>query len=186
MKKLALAGALALSSTLALAGGHAKEVKLGVVLGFTGPAESLAESMARGAELAMKEVSESGLLLDNANVSHVRADSTCTDAAAAAAAAERVVSSDKVDAIIGALCSGATISILQNVAMPKGVLLFSPSATSPALSTLEDNDLFFRVSPSDARQGQIIAELLQEKGFESIAMTYTNNDYGKGLASPLP
>ena len=186
MKKLALAGALALSSTLALAGGHAKEVKLGVVLGFTGPAESLAESMARGAELAMKEVSESGLLLDNATVSHVRADSTCTDAAAAAAAAERVVSSDKVDAIIGALCSGATISILQNVAMPKGVLLFSPSATSPALSTLEDNDLFFRVSPSDARQGQIIAELLQEKGFESIAMTYTNNDYGKGLASPLP
>jgi len=141
--------------------------------------------MARGAELAMKEVSESGLLLDNATVSHVRADSTCTDASAAAAAAERVVSSDKVDAIIGALCSGATISILQNVAMPKGVLLFSPSATSPALSTLEDNDLFFRVSPSDARQGQIIAELLQEKDFESIAMTYTNNDYGKGLADTI-
>jgi branched-chain amino acid transport system substrate-binding protein len=57
-----------------LAGGHAKSVKLGVVLGFTGPAESLAESMARGAELAMKEVSASKLLLDSATVSHVRAD----------------------------------------------------------------------------------------------------------------
>ena len=57
--------------------------------------------------------------------------------------------------------------------------MFSPSATSPALSTLEDNDLFFRTSPSDARQGQVIAELLQEKGIKSIAMTYTNNDYGK-------
>jgi branched-chain amino acid transport system substrate-binding protein len=90
-----------------------------------------------------------------------------------------------VDAIIGALCSGATISILQNVAMPKGVLLFSPSATSPALSTLEDNDLFFRASPSDARQGQVISEVLQEKGIKSIAMTYTNNDYGKGLADSI-
>ncbi len=161
------------------------EVKLAVVLGFTGPAESLAESMARGAELAMKEVSASQLLLGGSSVSNVRADSTCVDASAAAAAAERVISADKVDAIIGALCSGATISILQNVAMPKGVMMFSPSATSPALSTLEDNDLFFRTSPSDARQGQVIAELLQEKGIKSIAMTYTNNDYGKGLADAI-
>jgi len=64
-------------------------------------------------------------------------------------------------------------------------LLFSPSATSPALSTLEDNDLFFRASPSDARQGQVISEVLQEKGIRSIAMTYTNNDYGKGLADSI-
>ena len=161
------------------------EVKLAVVLGFTGPAESLAESMARGAELAIKEVSASQLLLGGSSVSNVRADSTCVDASAAAAAAERVIAADKVDAIIGALCSGATISILQNVAMPKGVMLFSPSATSPALSTLEDNDLFFRASPSDARQGQVIAELLQEKGIKTIAMTYTNNDYGKGLADAI-
>ena len=69
--------------------------------------------------------------------------------------------------------------------MPKGVMMFSPSATSPALSTLEDNDLFFRTSPSDARQGQVIAELLQEKGIKSIAMTYTSNDYGKGLADAI-
>lgn len=160
-------------------------VKLAVVLGFTGPAESLAESMARGAELAIKEVSETGLLLDGKAVSNVRADSTCVDASAAQAAAERVISSDKVDAIIGALCSGATISILQNVAMPKGIMLFSPSATSPALSTLEDNDLFFRTSPSDARQGQIISEVLQEQSIKTIAMTYTNNDYGKGLADSI-
>ena len=102
------------------------------------------------------------------------------DAAAAASAAERLIASEKVDAIVGALCSGATISILQNVAMPNGVVLFSPSATSPALSTLEDNGYFFRSSPSDARQGQVIAEILVEKGYKSIAMTYTNKDYGKG------
>ena len=186
MKKLALAvTAACMASSMAFAGGHAKTVKLGIVLGFTGAAESLAEPMARGAELAIKEVNASGMLLDNAKVDTVRADSTCTDAAAATAAAERVVSSDGVDAIIGALCSGATIAILQNVGMPNGKVIFSPSATSPALSTLEDNGLFFRVSPSDARQGQVIAELLAEKGYRSIAMTYTNNDYGKGLADSI-
>lgn len=34
--------------------------------------------MADGAELAMKEASDSGLLLDSATVSSVRGDSTCT------------------------------------------------------------------------------------------------------------
>lgn len=186
MKKLAYAmTAACFASTMAFAGGHAKTVKIGIALGFTGPAESLAEPMARGAELAIKEVNASGALLDNATIDIVRADSTCVDASAAAAAAERLVSSERVDSIIGGLCSGATISMLQNVAMPKGVVLFSPSATSPALSTLEDNGFFFRASPSDARQGQVIAEILMEKGHKSIAMTYTNNDYGKGLADSI-
>lgn len=186
MKKLALAVAAAsMVSGAAFAGGHSNEVKLGIALGFTGPAESLAASMAAGAELAIKEVSDSGMLLGGSTVSVARADSTCVDAAAAASAAERLIASEKVDAIIGALCSGATISILQNVAMPNGMVLFSPSATSPALSTLEDNGYFFRASPSDARQGQVIAEILVEKGYKSIAMSYTNNDYGKGLADSI-
>ncbi|NRP95791.1 Leucine-, isoleucine-, valine-, threonine-, and alanine-binding protein precursor [Marinobacterium sp. xm-g-59] len=187
MKKLALAVAAAsMIAGAAQAGSHMpSEVRLGVALGFTGPAESLAADMAAGAEMAMKEVADSGKLLGGAKVTPVRADSTCVDASAAAAAAERLISAEKVDAIVGALCSGATISILQNVAMPNGVLLFSPSATSPALSTLEDNGYFFRASPSDARQGQVIAEMLQEKGYKSIAMTYTNNDYGKGLADSI-
>ena len=63
--------------------------------------------------------------------------------------------------------------------------MISPSATSPALTTIEDNGLFFRTSPSAARQGQVIAQLLGEKGVKSIALTYTNNDYGKGLADSV-
>ena len=38
----------------------ADEVKIGVLLGFTGPAESLAPNMANGAELAFKEATDSG------------------------------------------------------------------------------------------------------------------------------
>ncbi|MCE8517252.1 ABC transporter substrate-binding protein [Ruegeria pomeroyi] len=183
MKKLLTAtAASALMASAAFAGGHAKEVKIGVILGFTGPIESLTPSMADGAELAMKEVTDSGLLLDGATVTSVRADSTCVDAAAATAAAERLVTSDKVDGIMGADCSGVTGAILSNVAVPNGVVMISPSATSPALSTAEDNGLFFRTAPSDARQGVVMTEVLMEEGIKEVALTYTNNDYGKGLA----
>jgi len=62
------------------------------------------------------------------------------------------------------------------------VVMISPSATSPALSTIDDNGYFFRTSPSDARQGQVLADVLKQRGIMDVAITYTNNDYGKGLA----
>jgi branched-chain amino acid transport system substrate-binding protein len=71
------------------------------------------------------------------------------------------------------------------VAVPNGIVMISPSATSPALSTIEDNGLFFRTAPSDARQGQIVTDILTGKGVSEIAITYTNNDYGKGLADSI-
>ena len=164
---------------------YAADIKLGVVFGYTGPIESLTPPMAAGAELAMKEVSDSGALLGGAKVVSVRADSTCGDAAAGSAATERIVTSDKVNAIVGGDCSGVTTAMLKNVAKPNGIVMISPSATSPALSTIEDNGLFFRTAPSDARQGAVIADILKEMGIKEAALTYTNNDYGKGLADSI-
>lgn len=183
MKKILTTAALA--ATLAFGAQAQTEIKLGVLLGFTGPIESLTPAMAASAELAMKEVSDSGLLLGGAKVQPVRADSTCTDAAAARAAAERLITSERVNAIVGADCSGVTTAVIQNVAVPRGVLMISPSSTSPALTTVQDNGLFFRTAPSDARQGEIIAQMLREQGIRSAALTFTNNDYGRGLANSI-
>ena len=163
----------------AKADGH--EVKVGVILGFTGPIESLTPAMGDSAELALKEASDSGAFLGGKVLVPVRGDSTCIDAAAATAAAERLVTAEGVAAIFGADCSGVTIAITNNVSVPNGVVTISPSATSPALTTIEDNGLFFRTAPSDARQGQVLAEVLIERGIDNVAVTYTNNDYGKGL-----
>ncbi len=179
MKKLLLATA---ASALLAGAASAEEIKLGMSLGFTGPLESLAPGMASGAELAMKEVSDSGLLLDGSTVVPAQGDSTCIDAAAATATVERLISAEGVKGIVGGMCSGEAIASLQNVAVPNGVVMISPSATSPALSTIDDQGLFFRTSPSDARQGEVMAEIMIEKGIKNAAVTYTNNDYGKGLA----
>jgi len=183
MKKLLMASAAtALCAGSAFADAHAEEIKIGVMLGFTGPAESLAPDMAAGAEAAIAEVSESGLLLNGAKVSPVRGDSTCIDAASATAVTERLITSDGVSGIVGALCSGATGAAFTNVALANGMVMISPSATSPGLSTIEDDGLFFRTAPSDARQGVVMTEILMEQGIMEVAVTYTNNDYGKGLA----
>ncbi len=185
MKKMLMATtAAALVATGAFADGHAKEVKLGIIFGFTGPIESLTGPMASGAEVAINEVTASGMLLDGATVTGMRVDSGCIDNGLAVSNAERLIA-DGVSGIVGADCSGVTGAVLQNVAIPNGMVMISPSATSPGLTTMEDNGLFFRTSPSDAREGQVMAEILQERGVKSIALTYTNNDYGKGLADAI-
>lgn len=180
MKKILLAtAAMALALPLSA---QAADVKIGVLLGYTGPIESLTPGMADSAELAFAEASESGAFLGGTTIVSVRADSTCVDSAAATSAAERLVTSDGVVAIMGADCSGVTGAVLENVAMPNGVVMISPSATSPSFTSREDNGLFFRTAPSDARQGEVLAQVLMDRGVDEVAVTYTNNDYGKGFA----
>ncbi|MCP5072420.1 MAG: ABC transporter substrate-binding protein [Rhodobacteraceae bacterium] len=179
MKKLLMATA---ATALMSGAAFGDDVKLGIIFGFTGPIESLTPPMAAGAEAAMAEATASGKFMGGKGVEPVRADSTCVDAAAASAAAERLITSDGVAGIVGADCSGVTTAILTNVAVANGMVMISPSATSPALSTVEDNGLFFRTSPSDARQGAVMSDIVMSRGIKSVALTYTNNDYGKGLA----
>jgi branched-chain amino acid transport system substrate-binding protein len=173
--------AMMMAGSLILPAVALADIKMGIILGFTGPIESLTPDMAGSAEVAFKEASDSGNLLGGEKIVVVRADSTCIDAGAATAAAERLVTSEKVVAIMGADCSGVTTAIANNVAVPNGVPMISPSATSPALTTIEDNGYFFRTAPSDARQGQVLAKIVMDRGISEIAVTHTNNDYGKGL-----
>ncbi|QFU08389.1 hypothetical protein PARPLA_02988 [Rhodobacteraceae bacterium THAF1] len=183
MKKLLIGtAAIALTAGAAVAESHSDSLKMGVLLSFTGPIESLTPNMAAGAEMAISEASGDANFMDGMMVEPVRGDATCVDSAAATAAAERMVTSDGVAGIMGADCSGVTGAVLANVAVPNGIVMISPSATSPGLSTAEDNDLFFRTAPSDARQGEVLATILNEQGMSEVAVTYTNNDYGKGFA----
>ncbi len=181
MKKLIVAICMFVTSLVSNSYADGHGVKMGIILGFTGPIESLTPAMAASAELAFKEASDSGSLLGGKKISVERADSTCVDSAAATSAAEGLVSGGVV-AIMGADCSGVTGAIATNVAVPNGVVMISPSATSPGLTTLADNGYFFRTAPSDARGGQILADITKDRGVKSVAITYTNNDYGKGLA----
>ncbi|MGH8734392.1 MAG: ABC transporter substrate-binding protein, partial [Burkholderiales bacterium] len=94
----------------------------------------------------------------------------------------KLVSVENVAAIVGASISSTTIAAAGSVIVPTGVTQISPTATSPDMSTLADNDWVFRVVPSDAYQGQVLAKLTMDQGVKKVALTYANNDYAAPLA----
>ena len=98
-------------------------------------------------------------------------------------AGSKLVNVENVAAIVGPLMSGTTIPAASSVAVPAHILLLSPTATSPQLTDLEDQDFVFRTVPSDAYQGQVLAKLTLDQGVKKVALTYANNDYAAPLAA---
>jgi len=179
-----LAASVAATAMMAASAASAADVKIGFLGGFTGPIETLVPPIFDGAKLAVQQINDQGGILDGKLVM-VQGDSTCADATAASNAADRMVNAEKVTALVGPLCSGETIAAANSAAIPGGVIIVSPAATSPALTTIEDKDLLFRTTPSDAYSGDVLAKLLKQKGHDNIAITYVNNDYGKGFGEAL-
>jgi len=179
MRKFLLAtSALALASTAALA----QEVKVGALMGITGPLANFIPPILNAAKLAEADVNAGGGILGGQTFTLVVAD---TQAAAQPAvdAATKLVNIDGVAAITGALSSGATIAAANAVSIPNGVPQVSPTATSPALTDLDDNDFVFRIVPSDNFQGEVLADVVLAEGLDRVAIAYVNNDYGVGIAN---
>ncbi|KFL29916.1 amino acid ABC transporter substrate-binding protein [Devosia riboflavina] len=182
-KTLTLAVAATALSIAAPALAQDTGATIGFIGGFTGPIESLTPPIFGGAELVVKQINEQGGVLGG-ELKLISADGAC-DATAAAAAADKLINTDNVTGIVGALCTGETIGAFNGSGLSGGVVFISPASSAPALTTLEDNDLVYRTTPSDALQGVKLANLLLAKGVNDIAITYVNNDYGKGFADAL-
>ncbi len=182
-KTLTLAVAATALSIAAPALAQDTGATIGFIGGFTGPIESLTPPIFAGAELVVKQVNEQGGILGG-EFKLISADGAC-DATAAAAAADKLINTDNVTGIVGALCTGETIGAFNGSGLSGNVVFISPASSAPALTTLEDNDLVYRTTPSDALQGVKLADLLLSKGIQDIAITYVNNDYGKGFADAL-
>jgi len=84
--------------------------------------------------------------------------------------------------ITGAASSESTIRVANNVLVDNEVVDCSPASTSPDITGLEDDDFLFRTPPSDALQGQVLAQVAAEEIGASTASTlYLNNSYGQAL-----
>lgn len=67
------------------------------------------------------------------------------------------------------------------VAAAKKVVLFAPSATSAALSAIDDGGYFFRAAPSDELQSRALADIIMRDGLRRVSILYRNDAYGDGL-----
>jgi len=156
-----------------------KEVKVGILLGFTGNVESLTPSMADSAELAFNEVANEIDLNNEISFKVQRADTTCNDTNKAKNAAKKLIR-DGVSAIIGAACPNITKKIAEEIFIPKKVIVISPADSSNELIGLKDNDFVFRTTPSKIRGSQILADITKDRGIRNLAISYSNDrDYKK-------
>lgn len=86
-----------------------------------------------------------------------------------------------VVAIVGANSSAVTIPVAEEVTIPAHVALITPGGTSPRISTLADNDTVYRIPPSDALQGRLLAELVWSEGHQTVSTVVQTDPYGQGL-----
>ena len=179
--KFLKAGIAAAAMVAASAGAAvADDIKIGSLSAITGPIVSMVVEINAAERAAVAEVNAAGGVLGSKLVL-VEADTNCNPQTAVDAA-NKLVNVEQVTAIVGALCSSASIAAMSNVAKDAGVVMVSPASTSPAITSLDDNDLMFRVVPSDAYQGFVLAKLLLSKSIDNVALTFINNDYGNGFA----
>jgi ABC-type branched-subunit amino acid transport system substrate-binding protein len=154
--------------------------KIGTLMPLTGGLASYGQFSRNGTLLAQKLINEQGGLLDGKEIELINVD-TQTQPQAGVDGAQKLVNINSVQAIVGALSSGITIPVVDSVTAPNEVVQISPSATSPILTTIEDDGYFFRTVPSDALQGVVAGNLAADQGHDSLAIIYVNNDYGQGL-----
>ncbi|MCH8201407.1 MAG: ABC transporter substrate-binding protein, partial [Chloroflexi bacterium] len=155
-------------------------LKIGALLSFTGGLSDFGEPIFNGVELAVNEINEAGGV-NGQDVELVRGD-TGTNPDQAATDAQRLVDIEGVQGIVGALSSGVTLRVAEQVTGPAGVVLISPASTSPGLTDANDNDFLFRTTISDAAQGLLLANLADDAGYGTVCNVFVNNAYGEGLS----
>ena len=78
-----------------------------------------------------------------------------------------MVEMEGVHAIVGPSSSANSLMVVEQVTGPAGIPIVSPSATSPTLTAVEDNDFFFRTTLSDSAQGPVLAQVTREQGYDN-------------------
>ncbi len=138
-------------------------LKIGTILPLTGDLATYAE----GAHNAVKLAIENSGFRDKIQLI-VEDDMGCQPKDAVSAA-QKLINIDKVEAIIGAVCSNATLAIAPLTEQAKMVLI-SPSATSKSITNA--GDYIFRVIASDADKSIAVAKFAYEQGYKKAALLY--------------
>jgi ABC-type branched-subunit amino acid transport system substrate-binding protein len=159
-------------------------LRIGSVLSLTGSLDDFGPGNTKGVQLAVDQINAAGGVLGRPVELFSEDDQTLP--AAASAATTKLITTNRVNAIVGAQFSGGTIASL-TVAKTNGVPMVSPSATSPSLSNLTLTDgWFFRTTPNDNLQGVVAAQyLFTNRSFRHINIMNINDPYGNGLAGVL-
>lgn len=159
-------------------------IKVAMLFPMTGDVATFGKSSKEGAQLAVDEWNAKGGVLGR-QIEVVVGDSRC-DAQEARNQAVKVIEQDKVQFIIGEVCSSASIPISE-VANEKKVVQISPTSTNPKV-TVDDagnhKPYTFRACFLDPFQGDVLASFaFKDLGLKTAGIMFDQgNDYVRGLA----
>ena len=157
----------------------ADAIKLGVAGAHSGDLASYGLPTVKAAEQVVNAINAKGGVLGRQVALFVE-DDVCKPEVAANTAAKLV--SQKVDAVIGHICSGATKAAL-GIYRDAKIVVISPSATNPDLTQSGQYPNFYRTIASDDAQARLEVDFAMGKlKVRKIAVLHDKGDYGKGLA----
>ena len=157
----------------------AEPIKLGVVGVHSGQLAPYGISGLRGVELAVKRINAQGGLIGRP-LEYIVENDFCQPKEAVNIANRLVVRG--VHAVIGHICSGATLAALE-IYNEAGIVVVSPSATHPALTRSGRYPNFFRTIAPDDEQARVQVEFtLDVLKKKNVAVIHDKGVYGKGLS----
>lgn len=155
--------------------GDSSPYTIGMVNSLTGSLSAFGERNKRGKALALEDVNAVGI---GGRDLAIKAEDSQSTSQAGVSAAQKLVNQDNVPFVIGSVGSGVSLAIYQSVIQNTDVVQLSQNSTSPALT---DYPGLLRMSPTGKTQSSALAKIIEEDGFDSVAITWINNDYGQGI-----
>lgn len=151
--------------------------KIGVMLPLTGDGAAYGLPIREAFAIGLDEINAKGGV-NGRKLEPIYEDSKCNPKDGNAAA-QKLVNLDKVKVIVGGACSGETLGAAP-ITEENKVVLISPSATNPSITTA--GDFVFRVAPSDAYAGVVASEYAyNELNARKAAIISEATDYAQGL-----
>jgi branched-chain amino acid transport system substrate-binding protein len=177
-----IAAALGLAGTLLFSTAHAQNIKIAMVIPTTGALTQYGDMVKEGATTAVEMVNAAGGV-NGKKIELIAVDDAC-EPKQGPVAANRVVNS-KIGYVVGPVCSGAAIAAAP-IYNNEGVVVVTPSATSPGLTEGKNYHFIFRTIGRDDQQGPAAAKFIAEKVKPSkVAVLHDKQSYGQGIASSV-
>jgi branched-chain amino acid transport system substrate-binding protein len=152
---------------------------IGVVAPMTGDLGDFGTQVTRGIGMAMDEINEKGGI--NGRKLEMKVCDDLCNPQQAAACAQKMVADKDIFAVLGHICSSATLAG-GPIYDAGGLTVMTVNSSNPKI-TEQGWKHMFRSTPTDAQQGAaMVSFAVNELGLKKIAMIYSNDDYGMGLA----
>jgi ABC-type branched-subunit amino acid transport system substrate-binding protein len=159
-----------------------KVVFVGSIMPTSPPFTDLILPVQNAMQLAVEDFNKEATLPNGERLAWIACDSKGSVELAKLAAQHLV--DVGVPAIVGPVFSETALAVANDIAIPNGVFMITPTATNKAITTLADNDLVWRTIASDVYQANAMGDRLNAiASQQSTVILYKNDAYGSDLAA---